>query len=105
MNFKNNLLLLIISVIIFTFILYYFFIYDKKTYISDADAKGRISHDDDYWYYDKEWTCVNFVDNNSLEICDLNKGVCGSNLEDQKLLVKEAGRNKNKIHDRCPIIY
>ena len=91
-------------------LLYFCFIYDKKNYIGN-----HLSHDDDYWYYDGEWTCVSF--GNPTGVCDVNKGVCAGgdtfgDLESQKLMAERSdSKNKNKIHgksyihDRCPIIY
>lgn len=103
--FKKHFILLFIILGVLFSLLYFYFIYDKKNYISE-----KISHDDDYWYYDGEWTCVNF--GKPGEKCDVNKGVCSGevfgSLEDQKLMVENVGKNKNKkqkLHDLCPIIY
>lgn len=103
--FKKHFILLFIILILIFGLIYFYFIYDKKNYILNSPL---VSHDDDYWYYDGQWTCVNF--GKPGEKCDVNKGVCNvngiyGNLEDQKLMVENAGKNKNKIHDLCPIIY
>lgn len=101
--FKKHFILLFILIIVLISLLYFFFIYDKKNYIND-----HLSHDDDYWYYDGEWTCVSFGNEN--DVCDVNKGVCAGgdtfgNLESQKMMVNESKNNKSYIHDLCPIIY
>lgn len=106
--FKKHFILLIIILSVLIGLLYFFFIYDKKNYVDD-----HLSHDDDYWYYDGEWTCISFGNPN--DVCDINRGICAGisddnqktygKIEDQKLMVDEAIKNKNKIHDRCPIIY
>lgn len=101
--FKKHFILLFIILTLIIGLIYFYFVYDKKNYISN-----KISHDDDYWYYDGQWTCVNF--GKPGEKCDVNKGICNvngifGNLEDQKLMVEQAGKNKTHIHDLCPIIY
>lgn len=101
--FKKHFILLFIILFLIFGLLYFYFIYDKKNYVN-----SHLSHDDDYWYYDGEWTCVNF--GNPGEKCDVNKGVCVGgetygNLEDQKTIVNEIERSESSRHHKCPIIY